>query len=101
MGAYEYVGLVNITEFNSHLCKVYPNPLSDVVYFSIHLTEPANVILQIYNNTGSLIKTVNEDYTFPGVKQLKTDLTGFTDGIYYYRLNTSIDVFEGKISLIK
>ena len=62
MGAYEYQGNVEITEHASNISMnnlmVYPNPFSQQTNITFSVDEPGEVVVEIYNIQGRLIKTL-------------------------------------------
>ncbi|NOY36786.1 MAG: ammonia-forming cytochrome c nitrite reductase subunit c552 [Chlorobi bacterium] len=75
------------------LSQNFPNPF--IYYTDIKYAIPYNsyVHMNIYDNTGRLVKTVVNKYQNPGVYKVNIDMTAFPAGNYYYVLkagNTKI-----------
>lgn len=62
MGAYEYQGNVEIAEYPSknslNNLMVYPNPFSQQTNITFSIDKPGEVVVEIYNTQGRLIKTL-------------------------------------------
>lgn len=81
--------------------KNYPNPFSDKTYFVFdhnHPDEDLTITILIYNNTGSLVRTIKQNYTPDGSRSAEITWDGTNDngaklpsGLYVYRLNLSTE----------
>jgi hypothetical protein len=90
-------------EDKSILIKVYPNPFSNQVNFSIHLDETSNVTLDIYDLTGRIISRIIDgklpagDHSYSW-KALLPDQAK-AGGLYFYRFNSGTEFLGGKLIL--
>ena len=74
---------------NSFQLKFYPNPCLKNVMFSYHLPEKSNVIIAIYDATGSLVLTLFEGQRDAGVYELEWYRpSSIPAGIYFLRFET-------------
>jgi hypothetical protein len=62
----------------------YPNPAGDITHINIDLSYQANVIIDLFNLTGQKIKNVNAGMLQPGSHQINLNVSGLTEGIYFY-----------------
>ena len=77
IGCYEFQGLLENPNFNKHSIKVFPNPVSSVLYFS---NTNDSMEIQLFNNLGQLIYS---DTNFSN----KIDFSNYQTGIYFLKLN--------------
>ncbi|MEZ5082252.1 MAG: T9SS type A sorting domain-containing protein [Bacteroidales bacterium] len=62
--------------------QIFPNPSSGTFYLTISEQMPDGVV-RIYNNQGSELRTI----PFTGSeKNMTIDMDGFTEGIYFVRI---------------
>lgn len=70
---------------------LYPNPVVDRINVSLTVPVPQRVVLRIFDNKGSLVRT-NEFNLPAGGNSLYLDASGFTKGIYYLQVRgVSVD----------
>jgi len=74
------------------LAQNYPNPFNASTIISFNLPEPAPVVLEIYNLSGQLLRTIVEGMGQAGNNQiiwdgLDEEGKGISSGIYFYKLN--------------
>ena len=78
---------VNITNnYEYALYQNYPNPFNPNTTIIYSLKEQGEVRIKLYTVTGELLKTLIEGNKNKGYNETKIDMTGFTSGIYLYRL---------------
>jgi len=75
----------------------YPNPFSDKTYFVFshnHPDEDLIATIRIYNTTGSLVRTIRQEFTANGSRSAELSWDGTSEtgaklpaGLYVYRLN--------------
>ncbi|GJM30551.1 MAG: hypothetical protein DHS20C17_31860 [Cyclobacteriaceae bacterium] len=69
---------------------VYPNPTSDVITIDFQLTEKTNVCIEVYDVAGKLIETLVCDQNYnPGGHKVECNTSGYSNGMYYLKMNTS------------
>lgn len=89
------INLNNTTGFNnieSQNFKIYPNPARDFVNIEIQNTENNNTLVEIVNINGQLIysETISNN-------SQTIDLSDYSPGIYYVRINSSINRIVKKL----
>jgi hypothetical protein len=92
------------TEENSppgQICKVFPNPCSEVINFSINIEESSDVSIVIINNTGVVVQILFDEKMQEGYYCLRYNIADLQDGIYFYRLISDEKTATGKLILIK
>jgi hypothetical protein len=73
----------------SLMLQNFPNPFSGEtqIRFMIRHVSP-NVLLQIYDITGTKVATLKDDKPDQGLNEISWDASGYKPGIYYIRLKT-------------
>ncbi len=84
----------------------YPNPFSNSTNFEIFLNEPSEIIIEIYNINGKLVKTIAKGNVLSGLHTYKWDGRNnngveLESGIYFYRLKADKNVLKKKMVLVK
>ena len=89
------------------LYQNYPNPFNPSTTISYNLKDQSEVRIKLYTITGELIKTLNEGVKAKGYSETKIDMSGYSSGIYLYKIevtgNGKIPVFSDleKMMLLK
>jgi hypothetical protein len=88
---------VGIDEFSDgSQMNVYPNPASGDLAIALDMKSAAKMKLSIMNISGQVIWS-QELNANTGEQQLKIDLSGFANGMYYLNVMTSDEVINKKI----
>jgi len=91
--------LVQSTEFALH--QNYPNPFNPTTVISYQLSTVSEVELSVYNLPGQKVVTLVSEKQNAGSYQVEWDASGFTSGVYYYRIKVGKFVDVKKMILIK
>ncbi|UCE67345.1 MAG: T9SS type A sorting domain-containing protein, partial [Candidatus Zixiibacteriota bacterium] len=88
------------------LLSNYPNPFNAQTTISFALPVPSNVKIEIYNITGSQVKTLVNEYRKAGRHTIIWDATDdygneVSTGVYFYRLMAGELNLSQKMTLIK
>jgi hypothetical protein len=76
----------------------YPNPFNPTTYLSLDLPEPALVSLKVYNMLGQEVATLFDDEALDaGTEEIEFDASGFSSGVYLYRIAASSVDDDGKV----
>jgi len=67
----------------------YPNPFNPVTMINYQLPIANYVNLTVYNLLGQKVETLVSEVQDAGQHQITWDASGFTSGIYYYRIKSS------------
>jgi hypothetical protein len=79
--------------------KVYPNPVNGEARVDFYLSNPENVVLNLYNSTGQLVRSENKG-SFPGGNQECTlNAQNLPSGIYVMKLQAGTEVHICKVSV--
>jgi hypothetical protein len=65
----------------------YPNPFNPSTMINYQLPMISDVELSIYNLLGQKIKTLVSERQEAGSHQVEWDASGFSSGVYYYKIN--------------
>ena len=79
----------------------YPNPFNPTTTISFGLPETADVKVEIYNALGQKVSTLVAGKFNAGWNKINFDASGFSSGLYIYRLITPTSSITKKMTLIK
>jgi enterochelin esterase-like enzyme len=83
------------------LLQNYPNPFNARTTISFELTEPGNIKLAVYDLLGRELATLVDGYLEAGVCHIDFDASGFSSGVYFYRLQTGNVTETRRMVLLK
>lgn len=86
-------------EFSLH--ANYPNPFNPTTTIEFSLPETAPVTLNVYNVSGQLVSTLVRETLNAGVHRVNFDATGFSSGVYFYRLEHDHGAITKKMLLLR
>lgn len=94
----EGTGSVGITDYeNTFGMSVYPNPATDVLNINYNMTEPSQLLLNIYSMDGQLVRSEDKGTAQPGQGTMQTDISDLAAGVYFVQLQTENGVTTKKI----
>ena len=79
----------------------YPNPFNPGTMINYELPEKSHVMLTIYNMNGKVVSTLVKGSIPAGFHEVYWDASGFSSGLYIYRLTAGNYVKTRKMVLIK
>ena len=91
-------------EFNTEVLTLkqnYPNPFSSKTTISFIVSRTEEVVLNVFNMKGQLVRSLLNDIVPKGEYNLDFDATGLQNGTYYYQLKTTNDVRSKSMILVK
>jgi hypothetical protein len=95
-------GLTLLQPGGFELEKNYPNPFNPRTIINYELQITNDVDLSIYNALGQKVATLVSEKQLAGSHQVEWDATGFSSGVYYYRLTTGVGFSQTrKLTLLK
>ena len=93
--------LLNKIPLEPSLSQNYPNPFNPITAISYRLSAVSHVDLSIYNVLGQKVATLVDKKQPAGSHQVQWDASGFSTGVYYYKLKTEKFQQIKKMILIK
>ena len=91
-----------VNEPNSfNLFQNYPNPFNPTTTIQYQLPERSNVILDVYNSNGQLVKSLIDKIQEPGLYQVNFDASNLPSGTYISKLKTNYGIKTSKMMLVK
>lgn len=94
-GGATFISDANITSDNEKV-QVFPNPASDVLYFSLYTEKDPVIKLMVYDITGKMLETKAYDMGI-GRKKLTVDIHHLDRGIYIYKIKIDREIKTGSI----
>lgn len=101
----------NVRPKDTILAQNYPNPFNPETWIPYQLSKPAKVSIQIYDNTGHLIRTLDVGLKSAGIYMVPSQAAYWdgknnigervASGIYYYTLKTSEFTATRKMVILK
>lgn len=89
-----------ITDYS--LAQNYPNPFNPSTTISFQLPNSSVVNLKVFDILGNEVAVlVNNEARTEGKYEVNWDASGFTSGIYFYRLETESGILTNKMTLLK
>jgi hypothetical protein len=79
----------------------YPNPFNPSTNIPFTLSEASRVSIDIYNILGQKVETLTDQMYNAGTHSMRWDASGFSSGIYIYRMRTNGNVQTRKMMLLK
>lgn len=79
----------------------FPNPLKDTSVIQFELSETINISLDIFDAAGRHIRNLVNGQHQQGIHQSQLDGSALSNGMYYYRLETSKGILTRKFSVVK
>jgi len=95
------VGGVETVALSHSLKQNYPNPFNPTTEIRYNLPERANVRLEIYNLSGQRIETLVNEPQEPGVHWVTWDASGYSSGVYFYKLIAGDRVSAKRMTLLR
>ena len=79
----------------------YPNPFNPTTSIFWSMPNSEKVSIEIYNLQGRFIDTLFSDYKESGNHEIVWNATGYSSGIYFYRLKIGKIVLQKKMILLQ
>jgi len=86
---------------NSFNVKAYPIPAKDVLNFEIAVKESTDLLIQVYDNKGSLIQSIDKTSLTAGTQIISYNVSNLSAGIYTYQLITGEQISAGKFNVVR
>lgn len=92
---------VNDIDTDNFELDIFPNPTKDITNITFNLTSNENVLLEVYNATGSIVYTENAGVLSSGNHKLTFNGNELNSGFYFINLTIGDKVVSKKVSLLK
>jgi hypothetical protein len=79
----------------------YPNPFNPLTQIEYSIAHPANVKIEVFDVLGKSIGTVVDEFRSPGIYSVRLDASGWSSGVYLYRISAGGFVQTNKMVLVK
>ncbi len=83
------------------ILNVYPNPFNPTTTIRFSLEARHASLLQVFDITGRLVETIENDKLLPGEHAYTWDASGLSSGIYFVQLKTPSGSITQKITYLK
>lgn len=83
------------------LSQNFPNPFNPGTIIRYQLPATSNVQLEVFDMLGRKVATLENGLVQAGTHEVYFDASGFSSGIYIYRLNTGQQVLTRQMVLVK
>ena len=90
-----------ITLQRGSLSANYPNPFHPMTTIDYTLQKSGEVRMIVYNLSGQEVARIIDEVQHAGYHKITSDASGFSSGIYFYRLQASDFVQTKKMVLLK
>ena len=88
-----------VAQIEKNSMKVYPNPFNGEARVTFYLLNPEDVVLDLYNSTGQLVRS-NDKGSFPaGDQECTLDAGNLSAGIYMLKMQAGAQVHICKVSV--
>lgn len=79
------------------LLHLYPNPAGKTVHLTVDLTQPANVVCEIFSMTGQKIIGHHAGQMNKGINAFDLDISSLSSGIYFCTITDGIEKVTKKL----
>lgn len=106
-GSYTYYNEIvvnvegNLTPTQFSLGQNYPNPFNPTTKIDFTVPVQSNVVINVYDVNGSVVKTLVNEVKPVGSHQIQFDASQLSSGIYFYKMTAGGFVSSKKLILIK
>jgi len=83
------------------LYQNYPNPFNPTTVIRYALPRGADVMLEVYDTTGRLVRTLQRGEQDAGEHEVVFDATGLASGAYFYKLRAGDFTETKKLLLVR
>lgn len=81
--------------------EVYPNPVNDNATVSVNLINEENVTIEVVNNLGQKVYSVNQGKLAAGEHNISLDFSNLGAGLYFVNVTAGASTMSKKITAIK
>lgn len=88
-----------VEQIEKYNMKVFPNPFNGEARVTFYLVNPENVILNLYNSTGQLVRSIDKGSFPAGDQECTLDAGTLPTGIYMLKMQAGTQVQICKVSV--
>lgn len=77
---------VSVNEENKSSFSIYPNPTSNFVFLEFELSQSEHISIDLYDNSGKLIKHLHQEECLKGLNKLEFNTTNLKKGSYLIKI---------------
>jgi len=92
-------GILQVVKSSS--INLYPNPVGESLNINFDLLSNSNTKINIYNQSGQLIKSIDKGELNKGDHNIEIDLSKLNNGLYFVSLDVNNQKITKKIQVIK
>jgi hypothetical protein len=93
--------VVGIIPLEYNLDQNYPNPFNPLTHIQFGMKKAGDVKIEVYNVLGQKVMTLYDGYKDAGYHIVKFNASGFSSGLYFYRMETKEFTSIKKMILMK
>jgi hypothetical protein len=86
---------------SAYVTQNYPNPFNPSTTIRFGLPERSHVLLTVFNTLGQQVATLVQGEQDAGYHEVRFDATGFSSGVYFYRLQAGNFLQTRKMALVR
>ena len=90
-----------IDEILAQSHDVFPNPFNKKVTIRYSLEKPGPVVVEIYSKEGKVVKKLFSGYQSEGIQEIEWKPGKVLSGLYFYHIQTDIEIRIGKMIFVK
>ncbi len=80
---------------------IFPNPVINRAKLTFNLQSESSIIISIYNVLGHKVHHNKYNNLQKGLNIIDINTTGFSSGIYFYRIDTGKNILTSKSFIIR
>jgi hypothetical protein len=85
----------------NYFMQNYPNPFNQVTTIQYNVPARSEVMLEVFNLMGQHVETLYNGKQAIGQYSINWDASGFSSGVYFYKLTTGDKSFSKRMVLLK
>ena len=99
--AFEVMPGLDVEEERKNEVSIYPNPSTDFTNLNMYLANNENINIKLYNSLGQVVKTENKGLMSSGNHNMKINLDGLVEGLYFIELQIGNSIELHSINVVK
>ena len=99
--AFEVMPGLDVEEERNNEVSIYPNPSIDFTNLNLYLANKENIKIKLFNSLGQVVKTENKGLMPSGNHNMKINLDGLVEGLYFIELQIGNSIELHSINVVK